>query len=1046
MVHGTVRHIFRAVGGIVLVAVVAAPLLIWRLSQGPLDLDFLTPSIRNAAVAKDGSWRADLDRTVLALGHGRHMVEIQAQGVRFYLGDDDKPALAVPVVAFSFNARSLLSGILAPSSIRIEGPHLRLTKDETGHVALAVNDDQDVGPALPIFLMDELTGEYDPMKPGRQLREFSIVDAQLTIEDTAAHQTWSMPSVNFEARRNASGGTFDFASAFDRDSGGGTLLVNGSYDRTTTKWLLQSSVSAVHLAHFSTLDPRMAWLSSVDFPLSGQFRFEGDGAAGLNAAEFDVKGDSGRIRLADPVGTQYPLSSLSLKGTIDLERHQLKLIQSKLVLEDGATFSVAASIGGLGSDSMDVFVEGGYDRIAFDSLKSLWPTTVAPNPREWIVANLSKGVVHDGSISLTGVWKASKPDDFDLQSLSGKFKATGLSVNYISPMPQVHDGWGTARFDQKAFRVDIEGGQVTNLKVVGGTAVFGGLDQADQFADISVSVAGQLPGVLSLIDQKPLGYASAMGIDPAAAGGDTLTKLSLRFPLLKNLRLDDIAIKVHSDLDGARLPKVVSGLDLTHGKLALNLDAKGMDVVGAILLGGIPATLEWRENFSSKTAPFRSRYVLRSTAVDAKQLSQFGLDTPPFVAPWMEGNLGAVVTATMSGSGKADIAVDADLTQTKMSLPGLDWRKEVKTTGNANIRIVLDGKRIVSVPEFNLVAGDLKTGGNVAFNAAGRAQRVEFKNLSYGRTVMDGALDIGPGGVLSLSMKGPVFDATPIVSSDDGGSPSPPGPKDMQPIHISAQFKQVWLSRPGSIEDMTATLIREKGDWRTVTVRAKVGSSAKDFIFEISPQGPVQRKLKLTSPDAGAVMKAFDAYNDLVGGTLSVEGRFDDDKPNQPLTGTLRVNDYNVVHTPALARLLTVASLTGVVDVLKGEGISFSVLEAPFTLSNGLLKVKDARATGTALGLTANGEIDMDRDRLKLDGTLVPFYTLNSALGGVPVLGWLLNGGETGGGQVAFNFSMKGSTDEPEVTINPLSALTPGFLRHLFDIFDTNGTSVRKGE
>jgi len=143
---------------------------------------------------------------------------------------------------------------------------------------------------------------------------------------------------------------------------------------------------------------------------------------------------------------------------------------------------------------------------------------------------------------------------------------------------------------------------------------------------------------------------------------------------------------------------------------------------------------------------------------------------------------------------------------------------------------------------------------------------------------------------------------------------------------------------------------------------------------------------------------------------------------------------------------LTVASLTGVVDVLKGEGISFSVLEAPFTLSNGLLKVKDARATGTALGLTANGEIDMDRDRLKLDGTLVPFYTLNSALGGVPVLGWLLNGGEKGGGLVAFNFSMKGSTDEPEVTINPLSALTPGFLRHLFDIFDTNGTSVRKGE
>jgi len=57
-----------------------------------------------------------------------------------------------------------------------------------------------------------------------------------------------------------------------------------------------------------------------------------------------------------------------------------------------------------------------------------------------------------------------------------------------------------------------------------------------------------------------------------------------------------------------------------------------------------------------------------------------------------------------------------------------------------------------------------------------------------------------------------------------------------------------------------------------------------------------------------------------------------------------------------------------------------------------------------------------------------------------------LNGGEKGGGLVAFNFSMKGSTDDPEVTMNPLSALTPGFLRHLFDIFNNGDeSSFHKG-
>jgi uncharacterized protein YhdP len=765
---------------------------------------------------------------------------------------------------------------------------------------------------------------------------------------------------------------------------------------------------------------------------------------GLTNTSFDFKGDAGHIRLTDGSGSHYPLSFLTIKGTADLTSHQVRLTDSRLLLEDGTSLSVQASLDGIGTDSVAVAVSGLYDRVTFDSLKNYWPLAVAPNPREWIVANLSKGVIRDGSIIIDGVWQSSKPDDFDVRNVSGKFKASNLSVNYITPMPVVKDGWGTATFTQKAFKIDLEGGQVNGLKVVGGSAIFSGLDVTNQLAEINVVASASLSDVLRLIDHKPLGYASIMGIDPAVVGGDALTKLSLKFPLLKELRLDDIAIKVHSDLDNAKLPKVFAGLDLTQGKLSLDLDAKGMDVAGPILLGGIPATLQWRENFSSKTAAFRSRYVLRASAIDAKQLPILGLDTPPFVSPWMEGNLGAVVTATSNGKGKIDVDVAADLTQAKMTFPGLDWRKEVKTTGDARVRIQVENNKISAVPSFDVVAGDLKSDGTVIFGADGHAKRVEFKHLNYGRSVMEGGLDIGPGGALSINMRGPVFDATPIVSSDNGGTVSPAASKDMQPIRVSAQFKKVWLSRPGSITDMSATLSREQGDWRMVSVRGKVGALAKDFIFDISPVGPQRRKLKLDSPDAGAVMKAFDVYDDLVGGQLSIEGQFSDEKPNQPLNGTIHVTEYNVVHTPALARLLTVASLTGIVDVLKGEGISFSALDAPFSLADGILSVKDARAAGSALGLTANGEIDMDRNRLKLDGTLVPFYSLNSALGGVPVIGWLL-GGDKGSGLVAFNFSMRGATAEPDVTINPLSALTPGFLRHLFDIFDSSG-GVRKGQ
>jgi uncharacterized protein YhdP len=131
---------------------------------------------------------------------------------------------------------------------------------------------------------------------------------------------------------------------------------------------------------------------------------------------------------------------------------------------------------------------------------------------------------------------------------------------------------------------------------------------------------------------------------------------------------------------------------------------------------------------------------------------------------------------------------------------------------------------------------------------------------------------------------------------------------------------------------------------------------------------------------------------------------------------------------------------------LQGEGVGFSSLEVPFTLSDGLLEVHDGRAWGAALGLTAKGQIDLDRSQMALEGTVVPAYVFNSVLGNIPVLGWLITGGDKGSGVIAFNYSMKGPTADPSVVVNPLSMLTPGFLRKLFNIFDDgSSTDARKG-
>ena len=50
-----------------------------------------------------------------------------------------------------------------------------------------------------------------------------------------------------------------------------------------------------------------------------------------------------------------------------------------------------------------------------------------------------------------------------------------------------------------------------------------------------------------------------------------------------------------------------------------------------------------------------------------------------------------------------------------------------------------------------------------------------------------------------------------------------------------------------------------------------------------------------------------------------------------------------------------------------------------------------------------------------------------------------MSGGEEGGGLFAATYTVRGPIDAPTLTVNPLAALAPGFLRNLFTIFDSDG-------
>jgi len=191
-------------------------------------------------------------------------------------------------------------------------------------------------------------------------------------------------------------------------------------------------------------------------------------------------------------------------------------------------------------------------------------------------------------------------------------------------------------------------------------------------------------------------------------------------------------------------------------------------------------------------------------------------------------------------------------------------------------------------------------------------------------------------------------------------------------------------------------------------------------------------RITFRSADAGFAWKAITGQANVKGGAAQADGVWTPGAPGSAKL-TLLMTDFHLVDMPIMARLLSsVGSLQGLAAMMNGDGIAFSSLEAPMTLAEGRVTLGECRMSGPSLGLTAKGRIDLETGALAIDGVVVPSYGLNSMLSGLPIVGNLLTS-RRGEGVVGITYSLKGPAEAARVGVNPMSALTPGILRRIFE-------------
>ena len=254
-------------------------------------------------------------------------------------------------------------------------------------------------------------------------------------------------------------------------------------------------------------------------------------------------------------------------------------------------------------------------------------------------------------------------------------------------------------------------------------------------------------------------------------------------------------------------------------------------------------------------------------------------------------------------------------------------------------------------------------------------------------------------------------------------------------IEISLNLKEIYLDNLYLVNDLNGNLDIKNNEIYTANISGDF-DNVNNLKFTVNTNDVGEKITTLFSSKAKPLVER---YKFIKGFEDNEEGYLDfySSKKNGISNSKLIIDNFKVKEIPVLAKLLALASLQGIADLLTGEGIRFTDFEMNFTNKNKLMKIQELYAIGPAISILIEGYIEED-NLISLRGTLVPATTINRSIASIPLIGDLLIGKKVGDGVFGVSFKVKGPPKNLETTVNPIKTLTPRFITRTLEKIKKN--------
>ncbi|MEM8592843.1 MAG: DUF3971 domain-containing protein [Pseudomonadota bacterium] len=672
-----------------------------------------------------------------------------------------------------------------------------------------------------------------------------------------------------------------------------------------------------------------------------------------------------------------------------------------VVVDDISTTSATGQV--LAADyGWYVTLDASVDQIKTSRLLELWPVSLRPGLRRWFANNVKAGLFENGSWAVR-LMPDAKPEI----SMSQHF--SGAEVLIMRTLPPLTKARGSAEMHDGKFTIIIEEGvmrapQGGELDAKGSVFHIGNTRERPSTAEVHLRMDGTITAALATLDLEPFQFLTKANRPVTLADGRLTTDGLISFPLKPGLRGRDVAFNVSGDLSGVRseilIPERV--LELPSGQFSINNDL--ITISGAGRLGRVPIQGAWVQPLGQ--GPVGSE--LRGTVeISPVALDEFNIALPPGS---VTGTGSGALAVSLIPEQPPEFTLTSDLRGLTLSVPQVGWSKSAGSAGDFEAQGTLGDNP--SVSRLALSAPGLSANGRVLLRPGGAG----LDTLELDRVRVGDWLDA----YVTLTGRGPgvppavlVSDAELDLRRADFGSGS--GGGEGQPLTVALDRLQI-------TEDIFLTEFRADlttaGGLRGPFQGRVAGGATLSGNLEPAEHGTA---VEVQSQDGGGVIRDAGIIRQVNGGNLALtltplpgRGNYD---------GRLDLANIRVEDAPSVAGLLSAVSVVGLIEQLDGNGLVFNEVDARFRLTPEQVIITESSAVGASLGISLDGIFNTAARQMDFQGVISPFYLVNG-------IGAIFT--RRGEGLLGFNFTLRGSADDPDVGVNPFSVLTPGMFREIF--------------